>query len=128
MAESGRLLLGAMDVEPIVHDERCNATSGNTATARAASSQFEGRSGKAVSTIPLACLDSIAPYLNAMQNPDIMWDTPEQCFETGGHAPQSRQFRNQPNIALHPIHTIARQGKFALQKAEYFSICRLKTG
>jgi hypothetical protein len=92
------VLLRSMNALRIVQGEESEPTPGNSATAKAASADFEKRSGQAASAILMSCSDAIAPYLEGMLDPREMWDTLAERFDstrnTIGRTTILRQFQN----------------------------------
>jgi hypothetical protein len=58
---------------------------GNSAAARAAAADYEKRSGKAATAILLSCSDEVAPFVEGMEDPRLMWDTLYERFNSARH-------------------------------------------
>jgi hypothetical protein len=101
------VLLRSMNALRIVQGEESEPTPGNSATAKAASADFEKRSGQAASAILMSCSDAIAPYLEGMQDPQEMWNTLAERFDstrnTIGRTTILRQFQNARPVDGEPI-------------------------
>jgi hypothetical protein len=101
------VLLRSMNALRIVQGEESEPTPGNSATAKAASADFEKRSGQAASAILMSCSDAIAPYLEGMQDPHEMWNTLAERFDstrnTIGRTTILRQFQNARPVNGEPI-------------------------
>jgi hypothetical protein len=75
-------LLKSMNALRIVQGEEGEPVPGNSAAARAAAADYEKRSGKAATAILLSCSDEVAPFVEGMEDPRLMWDTLYERFNS----------------------------------------------
>jgi hypothetical protein len=74
-----------MNALRIVQGEEDEPVPGNSAAARAAAADYEKRSGKAATAILLSCSDEVAPFVEGMEDPRLMWDTLYERFNSARH-------------------------------------------